>query len=161
MTSAGGRYSYQPGGSRTSPAMTAQGFFSQQVLAEVLVSKLGVGEKQIRRASDESIRFLLDNLPVAADQEGVNFYYWYYGTLALFQEGGQAWKTWNAKLSRLLVLLQVSEEHGSAKGSWDPRDHRAAFGGRLYSTTMSILCLEAYYRYAPLREAGGAGEKQK
>jgi hypothetical protein len=151
MSKDGGRYAYQPGNSRTSLAMTAQGFFSQQILANELLAG-GATRERLRRATGESVRYLLSHLPKAADQEGVNFYYWYYATLALSQEGGEAWDAWNEKMSRLLVLLQVGDEHGSAAGSWDPRDRRAAIGGRVYSTAMSILCLESYYRYAPLEE---------
>ncbi len=151
MTRDGGRYAYQPGNSRTSLAMTAQGFFSHQMLVDSLLTEEQKSDPELRRADEESISYLLANLPIAADMEGVNFYYWYYATLALFQEGGEPWEIWNARLSDLLVTLQVGKEHGTAYGSWDPRSSRRALtGGRLYSTALSILCLEVYYRYARL-----------
>ena len=152
MSKAGGRYAYQPGITRTSLAMTAQGFFCQTVLVDTLVGKDGHTEPGIERSSRESMDYLLANLPRAEDQEGVNFYYWYYGTLALFQQGGKPWKKWNRTLSRLLIKEQVGKKHGSAYGSWDPRGKRARTGGRVYSTALSILCLEVYYRYAPLKK---------
>ena len=152
MTPAGGRYAYQPRVSRTSLAMTAQGLFCHQLLSEVLRDS-GRSDVQLRLASDESVRYILNHLPLAVDQQGVNFYYWYYASLALFQEGGRSWQTWNDAMSKLVVLLQLGEEHGTAEGSWDPRDRRAAFGGRVYATAMSVLILEVYYRYSQLDQA--------
>ncbi|MCZ6792494.1 MAG: hypothetical protein O7J95_02635 [Planctomycetota bacterium] len=147
-----GRFLYQPGNARTSLAMTAQGFFCQQMLADTLLSDEQKRRPEYLRATGSSVRYLLSNLPRAADMEGVNFYYWYYASLALFQVGGDGWEAWNSRLSRLLVAAQVGEEHGTAHGSWDPRGRRASTGGRLYSTALSVLCLEVYYRYAPLED---------
>jgi len=152
MTRAGGRYAYQPGNSRTSMAMTAQGFFCQFLLADHFKKEAIWSPANIRRSADESVRYLLANLPRAADQDGTNIYYWYYATLALFQEGGPAWESWNEALKRILLGLQVGDEHGSAAGSWDPIDRRSQSGGRVCSTALCVLCLEVYYRYARLRE---------
>lgn len=152
MTEVGGRYAYQPGLSRTSLAMTAQGLFSSQVLAELLPLS---GEDELeahRRAAEESVDYLLRNLPARRDQDGANEYFWYYATLALFQEGGPAWETWNSRLKEILLALQLGDDAGSAAGSWDPISRRAETGGRVYATAISVLCLEVYYRYAPGRE---------
>lgn len=130
--------------------MTAQGFFAQEMLASILLTEEERRSLNVRRAAEESISFLLQNLPEPRDMEGVNFYYWYYATLALFQVGGEPFRIWNERMSTLLVREQVGPEHGSARGSWDPRGQRAETGGRVYSTALSILCLEVYYRYAPL-----------
>ena len=40
-------------------------------------------------------------------------------------------------------------------GSWDPICIWGGYGGRVYSTAMSALCLEVYYRFLPLY--GGQG----
>jgi hypothetical protein len=104
---------------------------------------------RLRRASHESIAFLLQNRPEPKDQDGSNLYYWYYATLALFQEDGTAWETWNKRLKEVLLKLQLGPGTGTAQGSWDPIDRRAQLGGRVYSTAIAILCLEVYYRYAP------------
>jgi hypothetical protein len=148
MTEAGGRYAYQPGLPRTSLAMTAQGLFCQQVLSEFRPPRDDEDARRLRRAAAESVSYLLKNRPVARDQDGANFYYWYYASLALFQEGGEAWSAWNERLKDVLLKLQLEGDAGTAAGSWDPLSRRARSGGRLYSTAMSILCLEVYYRYA-------------
>jgi hypothetical protein len=153
MSEAGGRYAYQPDLPRTSLAMTAQGLFCQQVLSEFRPARNDAESLALRRAAAESVALLLKNKPVPRDQDGTNFYYWYYGSLALFQEGGEAWTAWNDRLKDVLLKLQLGDETGTAAGSWDPLDRRARMGGRIYSTTMSILCLEVYYRYAK-KEAG-------
>ena len=147
-----GEYAYQPGSSRTTHAMTAQGFFCQKMLSDTLDLKKGRKAGEIRKFDDASMKYFMANLPVAKDMNGVNFYYWYYATHALFQQGGQPWRIWNERLTDVLLENQVGREHGTAYGSWDPRGKRAAQAGRLYSTVLSILCLEVYYRYAPLSD---------
>ncbi|MBI4603259.1 MAG: terpene cyclase/mutase family protein, partial [Planctomycetes bacterium] len=149
MSKAGGKYAYQPGLPRSSLAMTAQGFYSQQVLAELLPPEDEAERIRQRRAANESVSLLLQNRPEPRDQDGASSYYWYYATLALFQEDGVAWETWNNRLKEVLLPLQVGDGAGTAAGSWDPLDRRAQLGGRVYSTAISILCLEVYYRYAP------------
>jgi hypothetical protein len=150
MLPALGRYAYQPGSGRTSLAMTAQGFFCHLMLADTLPAAKLAWEPIHQRAASESVRYLLANLPRPGDMDGVNFYYWYYATLALFQHGGPAWEAWNKTLSELLIREQLGPEHGSAQGSWDPKARRDESGGRVYSTAIAVLCLEVYYRYAPI-----------
>ncbi|MHC4916158.1 MAG: prenyltransferase/squalene oxidase repeat-containing protein, partial [Planctomycetota bacterium] len=81
------------------------------------------------------------------------FYYWYYGTLACFQYGGEPWEKWNKVMKPMLIENQCSIKKGDpAKddGSWPPEhgnDHNA---GRVWTTALGALCLEVYYRYLPL-----------
>ncbi len=89
---------------------------------------------------------LLKNMPPKWDPEsGNDFYYWYYGTLAMFQVGGEPWKVWNAGMKEALVKTQ--RRAGDEDGSWDPSDAWGHAGGRVYSTAANILSLEIYYRY--------------
>ena len=75
-------------------------------------------------------------------------YYWYYGTLAMYQMGGQYWKAWNDKIRRMYPEKQ-RKFPAELFGSWDP-DTAVLNGGRIFSTAMSILTLESYYRFSPL-----------
>jgi hypothetical protein len=81
----------------------------------------------------------------------VDFYYWYYGTLALHQLDGPArprWKKWNEAMTTALVASQAVKKDGCRDGSWDPAVDRWGFaGGRVYATAMNVLTLEVYYRY--------------
>ena len=90
--------------------------------------------------------YLMLNLP-DTDQRRTS-YYWYYGTLAMYQYGGEPWQKWNGSLRNLLVATQRQDGH--AKGSWDPRGPWGTYGGRIYATALSTLCLEVYYRFLPL-----------
>ena len=75
----------------------------------------------------------------------IDMYYWYYGTLAMFQMGGEHWERWNKNLKNVVIDNQIKE--GCTEGSWDPKDPWGDEGGRVYSTALMTLCLEVYYRY--------------
>jgi len=78
-------------------------------------------------------------------------YYWYYGTLAMFHAGGQAWTAWNGALRDMLMKNQCKAKNGKAlTGSWLPpgrEGKKPSWLGRFLSTVMSAMCLEVYYRY--------------
>jgi len=81
-----------------------------------------------------------------------NLYYWYYGTVACFQMGGDYWQRWNSSLRDMLIEHQAREGHEA--GSWDPNptlDTWGKEGGRVYSTALATLCLEVYYRFLPIQ----------
>jgi hypothetical protein len=86
-------------------------------------------------------------------EEGrIDYYYWYYASLALFQFDGPAgakWRSWNEDMKSALVKHQNGASTGCRSGSWDPLDLWArAGGGRVYATAINALTLEVYYRYA-------------
>lgn len=92
-------------------------------------------------------------------------YYWYYGTLAMYQMGGKYWRAWNERIRRMYPEKQRVSPPELA-GSWDP-DTALLNGGRLFSTAMSVLTLESYYRFSPLLgdeapppDAGDGAEKK-
>jgi len=68
--------------------------------------------------------------------------------VALHQIGGTNWKYWNSALKTALTRNQhKTTTYCMYKGSWDPIDPWGPDGGRVYSTAICALCLEAYYRY--------------
>jgi HEAT repeat protein len=75
-------------------------------------------------------------------------YFWYYGTLGMHQMGGRYWRHWNEKIRRMYPENQ-RRSPPELHGSWDP-DTALLNGGRIFSTAMSILSLETYYRFSPL-----------
>jgi len=78
-----------------------------------------------------------------------NIYYTYYGTLAMFQMGGDYWKNWNKDMRDKLVAGQL--KGGDDDGSWPYEGDRwGPGGGRVYTTAMSVMTLEIYYRYLPI-----------
>jgi hypothetical protein len=130
----GGLASYQPG-VPASHAMTAEALFCRQIL----------GGERNDPASVEAADTIIGRLPSPKDY---HLYYWYYGSLALFQHGGEHWKRWNSQLTA--TLLGTQEKSGHQKGSWTPLAPFGVDGGRVFTTATSALCLEVYYRYLPL-----------
>ena len=100
-------------------------------------------------ASVEAVQYMLQSLPKRTDY---NLYYWYYGTLAMYQYGGDAWDQWNSRSRDLIISLQTTS--GPLAGSWEPSSRWGSYGGRLYTTAVSTLCLEVYYRLLPLYRMG-------
>ncbi|HUU69232.1 MAG TPA: prenyltransferase/squalene oxidase repeat-containing protein [Planctomycetota bacterium] len=79
-----------------------------------------------------------------------NEYYYYYGTLCMFQAGGPIWDDWNKKLRDPLIALQVKGRGPEFDGSWDPTGTYGTHGGRVYQTAMAVFTLEVYYRFLPV-----------
>jgi len=80
-----------------------------------------------------------------------NLYYTYYGTLTMFQAGGKYWEAWNQKLRDPLITRQLRDQGPEFDGSWPPDN--CTYGqhaGRVWTTAVSIMCLEIYYRYLPI-----------
>ena len=130
----GGLASYRPG-DRTSRTMTA----------EALCCRIFLATEDSLAAQSEASKFVMEEVPT---RESVNLYYWYYGTVAMFQRQGEDWNRWNGAMQRELLARQRHD--GTLVGSWDPDNLWGNYGGRVYGTAMATLCLEVYYRYLPL-----------
>lgn len=132
----GAAYSYQPGGTDRTPTMSAEGLLCRQYL----------GWKRNNPAMVDGMNLLRSDAPF--DIRDHNVYYWYYATQVFHHYGGDHWKDWNDQMKVKLPAIQVRE--GDERGSWAPQNDRWAIGGRLYTTCLSIYCLEVYYRHLPL-----------
>jgi hypothetical protein len=97
---------------------------------------------------DKGADLLVKKLPEWEEGSGaIDFYYWYYGTLAMHQVGGPRWDRWNDALKKAVIDKQRLKGEECEFGSWDPVDPWSADGGRIYSTTLNCLSMEVYYRY--------------
>jgi hypothetical protein len=106
-----------------------------------------------KRRNDPRIRggveLMIRDLPSWNDKD-VDFYYWYYASLALFQvEDGQGdrWKKWNDAMVSALLKHQNPGTSGCKFGSWEPVDRWSCEAGRVYATAINALTLEVTYRY--------------
>lgn len=135
----GGLAAYREG-EPVSAAMTAEALFCKEML----------GIERDSAACREAVAYLQKHLP---SRREFDLYYWYYGTLAMYQYGGPAWQSWNETLRELLIAEQV--QSGPHSGSWNPDGRWGPYGGRIYSTALSTLCLEVYYRLPPRYSSGG------
>ena len=162
----GGLGSYSEGRPEPTPTMTAIVMLCNQFMgmrredpsmkeSAKYLSKVDVAWPKTREefeAADEK-----------ADRVGYAYnhlYFIYYGSLAMFQYGGDKWKQWNKQMKKALMDNQI--KGGCADGSWPCFNGREApFSlaaedrrmGKVYPTCLAILSLEVYYRYSPLFRA--------
>ncbi|MDB4644978.1 terpene cyclase/mutase family protein [Rubripirellula sp.] len=138
----GAAYGYQTR-SAPSSAMTAEGLLCRQY----------IGWKRDHPPMVRGISALLQDAPFdMADQD---VYYWYYATQVLHHYGGSPWRRWNDVMKVELPKAQVKT--GRESGSWAPqRDRWGKNSGRLYTTCLSLYCLEVYYRHMPLYSTAAA-----
>jgi hypothetical protein len=52
-----------------------------------------------------------------------DMYYWYYGSLAMFQVGGDYWDQWNEAMKPALTKNQNDQRSLCLFGSWDPEGY--------------------------------------
>ncbi len=118
------------------PTMTAVGMLCRQFM----------GMRNTHALIRGGANYLGQHRPVGgAKANRKTFYYWYYGTLAMFQVGGPEWKAWNRVMKK--TLLESQRTKGAERGSWDPAGKYDHIAGRVYTTAMGALTLEVYYRY--------------
>jgi hypothetical protein len=89
-----------------------------------------------------------------------NYYYEYYATQVMHHMGGDAWQFWNlgpdGKNGIRDTRIKDMDTGNTPKrshqhGSWaPPGGGHANDGGRIMSTSLSLLMLEVYYRHLPL-----------
>jgi len=132
---------------------------SESLTAVGVLSRIFMGEDPAKsEAIQKGTDLMMKALPVWDEESGgIDMYYWYYGTLAVFQVSGDPWKKWLKAMEPAILEHQRTE--GCAKGSWDPVGPWGSEGGRVYSTALMVMCMEVYYRY-DLVFGGAAGGKR-
>jgi hypothetical protein len=127
------------------PSMTAVG----------MACRMFIDKKKGDPMLPKGAKILTEDLPrwdPKAARPTVDFYYWYYASLALWQfDGpeGPSWARWNKAMLDAILPHQHSRRDGCQEGSWDVSgvDRWGYAGGRVYATSMNVLTLEVYYRY--------------
>lgn len=112
-------------------APTAAGIWCRMILGENAATSY-----LVKRGAEVCLE-----VPPAFRPGQADFYYWYYGTLALFEVGGTHWTKWDARLKEAVLPRQ------KADGSWDPEDAWGFAGGRVYATSILTLALLTPSRY--------------
>ncbi len=130
----GGIYGYT-GPDKNKPAMVATGMFCRQLDLVPPTDPRMPESAQVLKMRKINVK-------------SPDYYYLYYGTLALYQHQGPIWADWNERLKETLPLLQ--KKNGAEAGSWDVGSAHAVPGGRVVSTTLATLSLEVYYRLLPM-----------
>ena len=75
-------------------------------------------------------------------------YFWHWGSLLMYQAGGQHWASWRDALkANVLSHHRRDGDYCGYKGSWDPLGPWGKDGGRVYSTAIMTLVFQSHYRY--------------
>ncbi|HTU19418.1 MAG TPA: prenyltransferase/squalene oxidase repeat-containing protein [Gemmataceae bacterium] len=139
-----GGFGYTPGQPPTI-TMTAVGLLCREYS--------GVGPK------NPALQKGIQRLRTAPPGKNNNIYYLYYATQVMHHMQGESWRFWNEGVTadgkkvhngmRDTLISQQDNgktpQHPHQIGSWG-----GSQGGRLMATSLSILCLEVYYRHLPL-----------
>jgi len=102
-------------------------------------------------------RIVADLPTITKDHSSIDYYYWYYASLALYQLDGEAsprrtgryWNPWNKAMIDTLIALQDHREKTCAEGGWLKTDRWGSYSGAgpLYDTALNVLTLEVTFRY--------------
>jgi hypothetical protein len=118
---------------------------SYAMTAEALACRRLLGFPYPSTTHQEAVDFLVASPP---SSQSVNLYAWYYASLALVHEGDPKWEVWNDAMKSQLLSRQFTS--GPHRGAWPNDCPWSGYGGTVYSTALSCLCLEVYYRHLPL-----------
>ncbi|MCG3184805.1 MAG: hypothetical protein ICCCNLDF_02935 [Planctomycetes bacterium] len=157
---------YDTPGSNCSRLRSASGVYENQPSMDAIyiMSMLFMGERNLQSPDIRSMAKVCTEKGYLPEwkHEKLDYYYWYYASLAMYQVGGSAWDQWEKAMSKTLIDNQrgfsakdraaglVSPEALDEHGSWDPVDAWGSAGGRVYSTAINALTLETYYRHRRL-----------
>jgi hypothetical protein len=128
-----GGFGYMAGGGRSTAACTGTSILGLELCGK---------DKHHSREALKGGSYLLDHPPRWGE---VHFYYSvYYGSQAMFQLGGNYWKSYREKLHKALLGNQ------SSNGSWQGGDASDGGVGPNYCSAMAVLALTVEYRYLPI-----------
>ncbi|MGE3852418.1 MAG: prenyltransferase/squalene oxidase repeat-containing protein, partial [Planctomycetota bacterium] len=122
---------------------------AMNVLVRILASDGEARENAVLVAQSRVITSI-DNRPTLRNPDKIDYYYWHWASLAMFQMGGEYWTDWQRPLADALARSQRLEggrESDRCYGSWDTNSAWGVAGGRVYTTAINCLTLESYFRY--------------
>jgi hypothetical protein len=151
---ASGRCGYQQKGEPSARRTGSEARFppdkTESLTAVALLCRIFIGQSPdknpILRLHADRLRKSPPVWEVSAERSLIDEYYWYYGTYAMFQMGGEDWKVWNTAMKKAVIDHQRHD--GCENGSWDPLGAWGKDGGRVYMTAIGALCMEVYFRYS-------------
>lgn len=123
---------------------------SEAMTAVGIVARVFMGEDPEESDLIQKGASLIDRLPPRwSESRGtIDMIYWYYGTLAMWQLGGERWTRWRTALDKAVLPAQRKDgDPCGSRGSWDPVGPWGRDGGRVYSTALMALTLEVPATY--------------
>lgn len=110
----------------------------------------------LERAADQIVK---DVPRASADGLAVDYYNWYWATLALYQfdgprstraSRGKRWDPWHKALLDVLLPMQDKSEKACTNGAWLAPDRWSESGGPIHTTALAVLTLQSYYRFGAI-----------
>lgn len=148
----------QPGGGQAR-LRDAQSYETNYTMEAInICARLFMGRKEwdLKNKVLVSQGKLLTSILPKWEKNKIDYIYWYWGTLASYQLGGDTWTKWAAAIKPALVDNQrgwrkedkdTTAETLDEHGSWDAVDAWAAAGGRVYGTAVNCLILQVIAQY--------------
>lgn len=105
---------------------------------------------------EKAAQLLVKDPPeISKDKLSLDYYYWYYASLALNQfdgpesprKGNRYWNEWKKAMETTVLGTQDQTEKSCTHGGWVTGDRWSLQGGPIYATAINVLTLEVYYRY--------------
>ena len=122
--------------------LTAGGLFAEYLAGAI--------PGDIHNAMPESAELIAGCPPDWDPESGkIDFLAWFLASHALFQHGGRHWRDWHAAQGRVLAEHQRSD--ATFEGSWDPCGVWGDDLGRIGTTALAALTLQAPYRLPRVR----------
>jgi hypothetical protein len=117
---------------------------------------------------EEAAKHIVKDLPeISKDKLTVDYYYWYYASMALNQFDGpdsprknsKYWGPWNESMKEAVLALQDASKDRDlcARGGWLVDDRWSHGVGAIYNTAINTLTLEVYYRFENAFGGGSRG----
>ena len=133
-----GKFAYKEG-TGGKPSLTGAGVLCLQIWKEAKSQE-----------AQKGLEWIIANQ--AKEWKSVNVYEWYYHAQACFQAtgvsgGSKYWRAWNKSFQAIVCGAQESDGHFGNGAHYHGEND-------VYTTTMSILMLEVYYRYMPTGKTG-------
>ena len=150
-----GQFTYNKGGGQATVAMAAAGVVCMQEFAQYDDWRIEKNMKFICDSIREKTRGKSNSAPFDA-------YTLYYVGQALYQVGGDHWKTHYPPLRDSLIASQVrSPDDPKSDGKWIANQRVGGAPGELYMTGAACFILAMPNRYLPILQEGKIGSLQK
>ena len=135
---------------------------TEAMTAAMMLSRVCVGEDPLTdELFEKGARLCLVKSPKWSAKT-IDLYYWYYASTALAHGRYKHWMRWARDLEKALLPAQRDDtDLCQYLGSWDPAGPWGEDGGRVYSTAIAALALQAAWRYTTITEEGALSHSAK
>jgi len=121
---------------------------SASMTAELFFAKILFDQKPDAAGDAEAVSFIAQS-----DNSKQDIYCWYYTSLCMVQNQTEPWKKLNSRIRDSLIQSQnQTNATDPLYGSWPVELRWGDRAGRVFTTALSALTLECYYRYIPLHQ---------